>query len=92
MTLIHAPTCTLWGGDLDGLLQGLQPFDTKQQQEFPLDELLRKLRLEEPPTPSTRVGGNRINSRWTAEARSTEPRQLVKNTARRSRLDHDEGS
>ena len=60
------------------LLSGLQPFDTKQQQEFLLDELLRKLRLEEPPTPSTRVGGNRINSAGTAEARSTEPRQLVK--------------
>ena len=66
------------GGVLYVLLSGLQPFDTKQQQEFPLDELLRKLRLEEPPTPSTRVGGNRINSAGTAEARSTEPRQLVK--------------
>jgi serine/threonine protein kinase len=60
------------------LLAGLQPFDTKQQQEFPLDELLRKLRVEEPPTPSTRVGSNRMNSAGTAEARSTEPRQLVK--------------
>jgi serine/threonine protein kinase len=66
------------GAVLYVLLSGLQPFDTKQQQEFPLDELLRKLRLEEPPTPSTRVGGNRINSAGTAEARSTEPRQLVK--------------
>ena len=60
------------------LLAGLQPFDVEQQQGFPLDELLRKLRVEEPPTPSTRVGGNRINSAGTAEARSTEPRQLVK--------------
>jgi len=60
------------------LLAGLQPFGTKQQQEFPLDELLRKLRVEEPPAPSTKVGGNRLNSAETAEARSTEPRQLVK--------------
>jgi non-specific serine/threonine protein kinase/serine/threonine-protein kinase len=60
------------------LLAGLQPFDTKQQQKFPLDELLRKLRVEEPPTPSTRVGGNRMNSAGAAEARGTEPRQLVK--------------
>jgi serine/threonine protein kinase len=60
------------------LLAGLLPFDTKQQQEFPLDELLRKLRVEEPPRPSTRVGGDRANFAGTAEARSTEPRQLVK--------------
>jgi len=60
------------------LLSGLQPFNTKPQQEFPLDELLRKLRLEEPPAPSARVGGDRMSSAGTAEARGTEARQLVK--------------
>jgi len=60
------------------LLAGLQPFDSKEQQEIPLDEVLRMLRVEEPPTPSTKAGGNRVNSAGRAEARSTEPRQLVK--------------
>ena len=35
------------------LLTGLQPFDTKQWKNQPLDVLLRKLRDEEPPLPST---------------------------------------
>ncbi len=59
------------------LLAGLQPFETKQRQKQPLDELLRKLREEEPPLPSTKVGADRGTSSATAEARSTEPRQLV---------------
>lgn len=57
------------------LLAGLQPFETKQQQRQPLDELLRKVREEEPPTPSDKVSAGRDTS--TAEARGTEPRQLV---------------
>jgi eukaryotic-like serine/threonine-protein kinase len=60
------------------LLAGSQPFALKQGQMQPLDELLRKLREEEPPLPSTKVGGDRITSSGTAEARSTESRQLVK--------------
>jgi eukaryotic-like serine/threonine-protein kinase len=59
------------------LLAGLQPFETKQRQKQPLDELLRKLREEEPPRPSTKVGADRDTSAKTAEARGTEPRQLV---------------
>ena len=59
------------------LLTGLQPFETKQRQKQPLDELLRKLREEEPPRPSTKVGADRDTSAETAEARGTEPRQLV---------------
>jgi eukaryotic-like serine/threonine-protein kinase len=55
------------------LLAGLQPFETKLRQ--PLDELLRKVREEEPPTPSDKVSAGRDTS--TAEARGTEPRQLV---------------
>jgi serine/threonine protein kinase len=59
------------------LLAGSQPFETKQGQKQPLDELLRKLREEEPPHPSTKVGADRDSSATTAEARGTEPKQLV---------------
>jgi eukaryotic-like serine/threonine-protein kinase len=59
------------------LLAGLQPFETKQQQKQPLDEWLRKLREEEPPSPSAKVSGDRSSSTATAKARGTEPRQLV---------------
>jgi eukaryotic-like serine/threonine-protein kinase len=57
------------------LLSGLQPFETRQKQ--PLDELLRKLREEEPPSPSTKVSADRDNSVARAEARGTEPKQLA---------------
>ena len=59
------------------LLAGLQPFETRQRQKQPLDELLRKLREEEPPSPSAKVSADRKSSTATAEARGTEPRQLV---------------
>jgi eukaryotic-like serine/threonine-protein kinase len=59
------------------LLTALQPFETKQGQKQPLDELLRKLREEEPPRPSTKVSTDGDISTATAEARGTEPRQLV---------------
>ncbi len=60
------------------LLAGLQPFESRQQQKQPLDELLRKLREEEPPRPSTKVSTDRDSSTETAEARGTGPKQLVK--------------
>jgi serine/threonine protein kinase/tetratricopeptide (TPR) repeat protein len=59
------------------LLAGLQPFETRQLQKQPLDELLRKLREEEPPRPSRKVSTDRDASVATAEARGTESRQLV---------------
>ena len=59
------------------LLAGLQPFDTRQRQKQSFDELLRKLRDEEPPLPSTKVNSDQDTSKGTAEARGTEPRQLV---------------
>ena len=59
------------------LLTGSQPLDTKQWKNRPIDELLRKLREEEPPTPSTKVNAERDTSSARAEARGTEPRQLV---------------
>ena len=59
------------------LLTGSQPFETKQRPKQPLDEWLRKLREEEPPRPSTKVSTDRDQSTSTAEARGTEPKQLV---------------
>jgi eukaryotic-like serine/threonine-protein kinase len=59
------------------LLAGLEPFETKSRQKQPLDELLRKLREEEPPRPSTKVSSDRNTSSTTAEARRTDPGQLV---------------
>jgi eukaryotic-like serine/threonine-protein kinase len=59
------------------LLTGLQPFESKRRQQQPLDEFLKKLREEEPPRPSTKVGADREASTSTADARSTEPKQLV---------------
>jgi eukaryotic-like serine/threonine-protein kinase len=60
------------------LLTGLKPFETTQRQEQPLDELLRKLRQEDPPRPSAKVSSDRKSSITAAEARGTERRQLVR--------------
>jgi eukaryotic-like serine/threonine-protein kinase len=59
------------------LLAGLQPFETKHRQKQPLDELLRKLREEEPLRPSSKVSMGRDSSAATAEARGTQLKQLV---------------
>ena len=59
------------------LLAGSGPFDTKQGQKQSPDELLRKLREEEPPRPSTKVSADPDTAAATAEARRTEPKQLV---------------
>ena len=59
------------------LLTGLEPFETKRRQRPPLDEWLRQLREQEPPTPSAKLSAEREISIETAAARDTEPRQLV---------------
>src|SRR5215472_10385935 len=46
------------GAVLYVLLAGARPFDTKSGEKLPLDELLRKLREEEPPSPSTKVSSD----------------------------------
>jgi len=58
------------------LLTGHQPFDVKGKRQ-PIDVLLRKLREEEPPPPSTKIGMDRESSIAAANARGTEPKQLV---------------
>jgi serine/threonine protein kinase/tetratricopeptide (TPR) repeat protein len=59
------------------LLTGVLPLDTKQWHKQPIAEVLRKLREQEPLRPSTRVSTNRDSAVSTAEARATEPAQLV---------------
>ncbi len=57
------------------LLTGCLPFDTDRWKKMRLDEVLRHLREEDPPRPSTRVSTQHDAS--TAQARSTVPKQLV---------------
>jgi eukaryotic-like serine/threonine-protein kinase len=59
------------------LLTGLQPFETRARQKPPIDELLRQLRQEEPPTPSAKTSSDREGAAATATARSATPGQLV---------------
>ena len=59
------------------LLTGLQPFESKPRQQPHLDELLRRLREEDPPKPSGKVSGDRDTSSATAAARCTHRAELV---------------
>jgi tetratricopeptide (TPR) repeat protein len=59
------------------LLTGCLPFQAKLGKEQPLDEMLRRVREEDPPRPSTKVSTDHETSSATAEARGTEPKQLV---------------
>ena len=61
------------GAMLYELLTGTLPFAERRNR--PLDEVLRQLRDEDPPRPSTRTGAT---SATTAEERGTEPRQLTR--------------
>jgi len=59
------------------LLTGYLPFDAAQWKKLPLAELLRHLREEDPPRPSTKVSTTRDASASNAQARGTQPPQLV---------------
>jgi eukaryotic-like serine/threonine-protein kinase len=59
------------------LLTGLQPFEIKRRQQPPMEELLRRLREEDPPKPSGKVSGDRDTSSATAAARCTQRAELV---------------
>jgi serine/threonine protein kinase len=59
------------------LLTGLQPFEVKPRQQPHIDELLRRLREEDPPKPSGKVSGDRDTSSATAAARCTHRAELV---------------
>jgi len=55
------------------LLTGVLPIDTKRNQPF--DEVLRRLREEDPPRPSSRVASG---AESIASARSTQPKTLTR--------------
>jgi eukaryotic-like serine/threonine-protein kinase len=59
------------------LLTGLQPFESKPRQHQNVDELLRRLREEDPPKPSGKVSADRETSGIRAQARCTHPAELV---------------
>ncbi|MGA2343420.1 MAG: serine/threonine-protein kinase, partial [Steroidobacteraceae bacterium] len=59
------------------LLAGCQPFAAKAGRRPPLDELLRKLREEDPPAPSAKLGGDRDSAVAAAQARGVELKQLT---------------
>jgi len=65
------------GAVLYVLLTGFLPFETVQRTKQPLHEALRQLREENPPRPSTKAGRPNESTQTTAQARGTEPKQLV---------------
>ena len=64
------------GAVLYVLLTGSLPLDPRQWQKLPLHEVLRRLREEDPPSPSARIGTKAEPSRAIAESRGIEPGQL----------------
>jgi serine/threonine protein kinase/Tfp pilus assembly protein PilF len=64
------------------LITGILPFDPKQWQNKSLDYVLRKLREEDPPRPSTqfnkKANANREAATAAADMRGTDPKRLVK--------------
>jgi eukaryotic-like serine/threonine-protein kinase len=65
------------GAVLYVLLTGFLPFETKDWRKQRFDEFLRRLREEDPPRPSTKIGMEKESSRATAEVRGSEPKHLV---------------
>jgi serine/threonine protein kinase/tetratricopeptide (TPR) repeat protein len=59
------------------LLAGSLPIDTKEWRNKPLYEMLRRLHEEDPQRPSTKLSTDPDTLSVTAEARGTEPKQLV---------------
>jgi eukaryotic-like serine/threonine-protein kinase len=60
------------------LLSGSQPFQNPQRQKQSLEELLRKVREEDPPRPSSKAIADRDSSTLIAETRGSEPKQLAR--------------
>jgi serine/threonine protein kinase len=59
------------------LLTGALPFDLKRWQKQPLHEVLRQIREDDPPRPSTRLTIDAESATDSAGMRQVEPRQLV---------------
>ena len=60
------------------LLTGSLPIDMRQWRNQPLHEVVRQLREQEPPRPSTKIERQKESSTGTAEVRGTEPKHLVR--------------
>ena len=65
------------GAVLYVLLTGSLPVDPRKWQRLPLHEVLRQLREEDPPLPSTKIGREKASSISIAESRALEPGRLV---------------
>ena len=59
------------------LLTGCLPFDSALWKQKPFPEVLRQLREEDPPRPSSKVSSDRHAQKTTAQLRQTEPQRLV---------------
>jgi serine/threonine protein kinase len=59
------------------LLTGSTPFDRKRLHQAALDQILRIIREEEPPKPSTKVGSSETLPSIAAK-RNTEPTRLTR--------------
>jgi non-specific serine/threonine protein kinase/serine/threonine-protein kinase len=66
------------GAVLYELLTGVLPFDVAQPGKLRLDEILRKLQEDDPLRPSAKVSSAADAAKPAAEARSTQPPQLVR--------------
>jgi eukaryotic-like serine/threonine-protein kinase len=60
------------------LLTGMLPFDSDGGKKKPIDEVLRQLREEDPPSPSTKVNTEKETAMAAAERRGTDTKQLGK--------------
>jgi eukaryotic-like serine/threonine-protein kinase len=60
------------------LLTGMLPFDSEGGRKKSIDEVLRELREEDPPSPSTKVSTEKVTGTAAAEKRGTETKQLVR--------------
>jgi len=59
------------------LLTGALPFDEKDWDKRPIDEVLRQLRQEDPPSPSARLQAEKHTTAEAAARRSSDLRQLA---------------
>src|SRR5215475_8070482 len=59
------------------LLTGRLPFDEEHWSNRPMDEVLRQLRQEDPPSPSAKLRGEKNTAEKSAEKRSSDTRQLM---------------
>jgi non-specific serine/threonine protein kinase/serine/threonine-protein kinase len=59
------------------LLTGTLPFDPQEWKKKPIDQVLRQLREEDSPTPSTKLDSDKNTAATSAESRGTDRRQLV---------------